>query len=490
MRHVQLCINGKWCDGDGTFTSFDPSTGANLAIVSKANDDDIRRAITAARGSLAAWRGRSIGERAAILERVVARLRKEYGEPGEPTTLKQLLRDEVGKRLAEADIEVVESSDMLEFFAQEGPQLLADKSLSLNKALWPSKRSHVRFEARGVVAVIKPWNYPLELPIWAIGPALLAGNTVIFKPSEHSSLVGAELVKFFLEAGVPNGVLNFLSGDETTGRSLVRAEGIDMVSFTGSRAAGQEISSECGQRLRRCALELSGNDPAIVLADVDIELASNGLLWGSFANAGQVCVRPKRILMDRAVAPKLIARLVEKTAALRPDVDFGPLISEHQLRAVDQQVAQAVREGAKLLAGGRRLPDRTGYFYEPTILVSVPQSSILMREECFGPVMPILEFDSLDQAIAMANAGDYGLGASIWSNDLQRARETADTIQAGMVWVNDVNVAFPQAPWGGVKQSGQGTELGEWGLYEFVSPKHINVEEGKSQRRDWWFPYS
>ena len=316
----------------------------------------------------------------------------------------------------------------------------------------------------------------LELPIWAIGPALLAGNTVIFKPSEHSSLVGAELVKFFLEAGVPNGVLNFLSGDETTGRSLVRAEGIDMVSFTGSRAAGQEISSECGQRLRRCALELSGNDPAIVLADVDIELASNGLLWGSFANAGQVCVRPKRILMDRAVAPKLIARLVEKTAALRPDVDFGPLISEHQLRAVDQQVAQAVREGAKLLAGGRRLPDRTGYFYEPTILVSVlPVVDLDARGECFGPVMPILEFDSLDQAIAMANAGDYGLGASIWSNDLQRARETADTIQAGMVWVNDVNVAFPQAPWGWCKSRVARGQSSESGVYTSLSHRNTST---------------
>ena len=348
---------------------------------------------------------------------------------------------------------------------------------------------YVIYEPVGVVAAIKPWNYPLELPIWALAAALIAGNTVVFKPSEHSSFVGLEIGKLFEEAGLPPGVLNILTGDGEVGKMLVRHEGIDMVTFTGSVSVGREIAEQCGKRLIKCSLELGGNDPAIVEPDVDLELAANGLVWGAFCNSGQVCVSANRVFVSQKIAEDLTKRIVQKTKALRVTTDFGPIVSAEQLVTIEEQVKDAVSKGATVLVGGQRLEHDGGFFYAPTVLTNVSSSMRLMTEECFGPILPIITVSNTKEAVELANLSTYGLGASVWTSDLVKGREIADKIESGMVWINDVNVAFPETPWGGIKCSGGGTDLSDWGLYEYVHRKHINVETSASTRRDWWYPY-
>lgn len=481
-----MLINGQWLAGSSAFPSLNPATAETIDQVPLATRGDVERAVEAARTASVAWRGLGVSGRANALTGALEALRSAYGDEGAATPLKELITREVGKRLPEADVEVTESADILEYFIGSAHTLLASETLTLDKTLWPNKASTVVYEPVGVVGVIKPWNYPLELPIWSIAPALLAGNTVVFKPSEDSSLVGIALARIFGDS-VPDGVINMVTGPAEVGRMLVEAD-VDMISFTGSIAAGTEIASHCGAKMRRCTMELGGNDAAIVLADADIELTSNGLTWGCFCNSGQVCVRPKRVFVHDSIAETLTEAVIRKTKLLRKDVDFGPLINEGQLEAVQRQVADAKRAGARVLCGGERL-SAEGYYFAPTIITDVDCSKGLMQEECFGPVMPIATFASNDDALRLANQGVYGLGGSVWTRDLARGRQIAEALECGMVWVNDVNVAFPQAPWGGRKSSGIGTELGKWGLHEYVIPKHISLDTSDEQRRAWWYPY-
>jgi acyl-CoA reductase-like NAD-dependent aldehyde dehydrogenase len=487
---VKMYIDGDWREGTSTFDARDPSTGTILGSVPQARSADIDSAVMSAKRALREWRSYGVDRRAAIVDMAATRLAELYGQQGEPTPLKQLITKEVGKRLPEADIEVIESSDMLKYFAGVAPSLLASKELQLDRELWPSKSSRVVFEPVGVTAVIKPWNYPLELPLWAIGAALVAGNTVVFKPSEHSSFVGAEIVKLFVGAGIPKGVLNLLTGDGEVGKQLVSHQDVSMVSFTGSAVVGREIAVTCAQKSRRYSLELGGNDAAIVLPDVDLELAANGLVWGAFCNSGQVCVGVKRVFAHVEIAEELTRLIAEKTEALREGVDYGPLISGVQLAKLREQVQSTIDAGAKVVCGANTADQNDGgFYYRPTVLADVPMSAPIMEHECFGPVLPIAAVDSVDEALRLANDSSYGLGASVWTSQLEEGERLADALDVGMVWVNDVNVAFPQAPWGGVKGSGPGIELSEWGILEFTNKKHVCVDLSNDVRREWWYPY-
>jgi acyl-CoA reductase-like NAD-dependent aldehyde dehydrogenase len=378
---------------------------------------------------------------------------------------------------------------MVSYFANKAPELLLPRKPLLNQELWATKQSEIVFEPLGVVGIIKPWNYPLELPFWAIAPALVTGNTVVFKPSEHSSFVGLEIGKFFEEAGLPAGVLNIITGDGSAGKILVQHDFVNMISFTGSVSTGREIAVECAKRLRKCSLELGGNDAAIIEADVDLELASNGLVWGAFCNSGQVCVKAKRIFINEEILDELTEKIVEKTNSLRSGIDYGPIVSEKQLKMIESKIKDAVSKGAKILTGGRRVDGINGYFFLPTVMTNLDMTMNLMNEECFGPVLPIISVKDTTDAIERANHSIYGLGGSVWTSNLEKGVKIAKSIQAGMVWVNDVNVAFPETPWGGIKNSGLGVELSEFGIYEFVQPKHINIEISSNTRRDWWYPY-
>ena len=483
-----LLIDGEWTNTEETFESINPATGDSIGTVDNAGEDDVEKAVEAARSSLDDWGQKSVEERAEVVGNAVDLLYEKYGEEGEQTELKQLIQTEVGRRFIEADIEVVETADMLNYYVEKSPEVLKSEELELNEELWPTKKSRVVYEPIGVVGVIKPWNYPLELPIWSIGAALMAGNTVVFKPSENSSFVGVELGKIFQEAGLLDGVLNVVTGDHNTGKALANAD-VDMISFTGSQRAGKDIAQKCGKDLKEYSLELGGNDPAVVAPDVDLELAANGLVWGGYCNIGQVCVRPKRVFIHDEIYDELVERILEKTQSLEKDRDFGPLISEDQLETVKEQVSRTLDQGATLLYGGNEIEDTEGYYFEPTILEDISPGMVIFENECFGPVMPLVRVNSIEEGVELGNSTEYGLGASIWTGERETGSELAEKFEAGMVWVNDVNVAFPQAPWGGIKSSGSGVELGRWGIEEYANIKHINIETSESDTRDWWFPY-
>jgi acyl-CoA reductase-like NAD-dependent aldehyde dehydrogenase len=485
---LSLYINGEWLASDAEFKSVNPSSGETLDSLSNASRSDVSAAVSAAVAAFPAWREVGVNRRSELLARVGELLSEAYGEAGQDTDLKAVIRRETGRRLDEADLEVQESADIVTWFADEGPRLLESEPISLDPELWPTKKSSVVYEPRGVVAIIKPWNYPIELAVWALAPALLAGNTVVFKPSEHSSLCAVELTKLFVRAGFPDGVVNLVTGDGDVGAALVAHQDVSYVAFTGGRATGRQIAEESARQLRPCSLELGGIDAAIVLDDADLELVAPGLVWGAFANAGQVCVRPKRVFAQAGIHDRLIDRVVEKTKALRRDIDFGPLISEEQRARVARQVDESIAAGARRLVGDGAVGEQ-GFFYEPTVLADVADSMPVFSEECFGPVLAISKIAVVDEGVERANASEAGLGASVWSTDLERAHQIALKLEAGMVWINDVNVAFPSAPWGGRKASGLGVELGRWGLQEMTNLKHVSREEGGSPTRDWWFPY-
>lgn len=491
MNQASVYINGEWVGGSSKHDVVSPVTGKVIGAIVYTEPSLIDEAVSTARAASPGWRSTSTNERCQILGRFADLLMREYSEANEPTRLKSLISDEMGKRFPEADIEVVESADMVRYFADHAEELLQPQEVTIESELWVSKRSSLRFDPHGVVAVIKPWNYPLELPLWSIAPALAAGNTVVFKPSELSGLIGLEIARLFEEAGLPAGVLNVVTGDAGTGSYLTRHPGIDMIGFTGSRSTGIKVATAAATNITPVSLELGGNDAALVLEDADLELATNGIAWGGVCNSGQVCVGVKRVFVHESISKDFESLLVEKVANLKPGVDYGPIISEQQLRKLEKQVSETVREGATNLLGGTRLPEAGTLYYAPTVLSGVRRDMTISLEECFGPVIPITSYEGPDQtAVDLANESSYGLGTSIWTSDIQRGAEVATHIETGMVWVNDVNVAIAEGPWGGRKDSGYGVELSPWGLYKYTILKHVNVETSKEARRDWWYPYS
>lgn len=490
MRTGQLFINGEWTDSKISFEQLSPSTKNVFGTVCDANNDEVNLAVEAASSALPLWSSLSVSQRADIVKKAVDILIEMYGEEGEETPLKLLISDETGKRLPEADIEVIESSDMLAYYADHGARLLTPKEPSLNQELWATKKSIIEYEPVGVVGIIKAWNYPLEIPVWSLAPSLISGNTVVFKPSEHSSFVGLEIGKIFEKAGLPKGVLNIVTGGAKTGEYLVENKKVNMIDFTGSVETGKKIAVACASSLKKCNLELGGNDAAIVCDDADLELAANGLVWGAFCNSGQVCVGVKRAFVNENILNSILKSIVNKTNALTPCVDYGPIISEQQIIKIESFVSDAVNKGAKILSGGKRLKSESGYYYLPTVLTGITSDMKIMKEECFGPLLPIISVKNSVEAVTLANDSFYGLGASIWTSNKKNGLNLARKIQSGMVWINDVNVAFPEAPWGGVKSSGIGIALSDQAIYEYVEYKHISIEESDDNRRIWWYPYS
>lgn len=482
-------IAGKWIEGRKFVSIVSPHTGRPVGEMAVGGVEEVALAVDAARAALPGWRALSVRERRDYLQKLSEQLKLGYGEEGQSTPLKRLIMDAVGKPLPEADIEVIESASFIDYFASIADEILAPRDIQLNKDLWPTKRSTVLFEPVGVVGIIKPWNYPLEMPVWSLAPTLLAGNTVVLKPSEKSPSIGEAIAQMIELADFPPGVVNVVAGNKSTGRFLVTNPGTSMIAFTGSVTAGREIAETCGRLLKRASLELGGNDAAIVLSDVDLDLAANGLTWGAFCNAGQVCVGVKRVIVVKSIANQLIQKLTARAKELRLGTDVGPLVDREQLDAVAKMVDLAIAEGAKLEYGGRRVEGLEGFYFHPTILTGLQPTALLLMEECFGPVMPIIVVDDAAAAVVEANRSNYGLGASVWTTDILTAEALAKELRVGMVWINDVNVAFAEAPWGGTRDSGIGFELSPEVLLEFATRKHLNVETSSDTKRFWWYPY-
>lgn len=486
-KKVSHLIGGKQVDGGDARTNNRPSDGSVFSEAPMGQQPEVTLAVKAARQSLPAWRDAPIAKRVECVRSLVALLRDAYGEEGEMTVLKRAVSEEVGKPLPEADLEVLECGDFIEYYCDVAEGTLVGKTLEINKELWPSKTSKLVYEPHGVVAIIKPWNYPIEMIAWTLGPAILAGNTVVIKPSEKSPVSAYEFAKLVQQSDIPSGVVNFLFGDRETGKMLASHPDVDMVSFTGSVPAGRNIAASAGKQIKAMCLELGGNDCALVDRDADLDLVSSGIVWGAFCNAGQVCVGIKKAYIHEEIYEELKSLVVEKTKRLREGEDYGPIVDEEQLGRFERFVEQSRNDGNDVLAGGKR--GSSGYYFEPTIMEVTNEASVTLGEECFGPLLPLIKVESMRIAVEAANSSSYGLGASVWGRDLKRAEEIGRQLEVGMVWINDVNVAFPEAPWGGRKNSGIGFELSSEALLEYCVRKHISIETGDDKDRIWWYPY-
>jgi betaine-aldehyde dehydrogenase len=466
------------------FEVINPATEEVIDTVPAGNAEDVAKAVAAANAAFKSWRKLGSLDRKDMLREIAHKLRNRTEE------LAKLITLEGGKPLIENRDEVEWVASCFEYYSEIG----RDQMGRVVAPVFEHQMSLVVKEPFGTVAAIVPWNYPLLLMAWKVAPALAAGNTVVIKPSELTPLSTIFLAEIFDH--LPTGVVNILTGfGKECGEPLVTAKGVDVIAFTGSVETGRHIATLAAQQLKKVHLELGGNDPFIVCEDVDVDTAVRGAAWTAFLNAGQVCTSAERFYVLEPIAKKFIEGFVEHAKTLRignpmgPDVDMGPLASDMQRQKVENRLALAKKQGARILCGGKR-PEKfsKGYFYEPTVVTDVSPEMELMRSETFGPVAPIQVVKNIEEAIELANSSEYGLGASILTNDLEKALTAAENVKAGTFWINDPLTDNDAAPFGGMRLSGHGRELGIEGLDDFREAKHILIDY-KLEKKRYWFPY-
>jgi acyl-CoA reductase-like NAD-dependent aldehyde dehydrogenase len=446
--------------------------------------------VAAARSASGPWAALSFRQRGELLLRARAELLKR-GE-----RVARLIEQEQGKPAAEAyAVEIFPALESLKHAAQEAEEELRDEPAESPVLLFAQKESRITHVPYGVVLVITPWNYPFFLSLSGIASALAAGNTVVLKPAPSTTMVGLEIGSLFHDAGFPEGVVNVVAIDDALAPSLVEDPRVGKVLFIGSAATGKRVMVSAAKNLTPVLLELGGKDAAVVCRDADLDQAARGIVWGAFVNAGQTCVSVERVYVEEAVADAFIERVVGETRRLKvgdpavAEVDVGPMTMDRQRQVVEEHVADAVLKGARVLVGGARLPG-PGYFYPPTVLVDVDHTMRIMREETFGPVLPITRVPSLDEAIRLANDSDYGLTASGWTRDPATARLLQERLSAGVVSINDCvsSLGDPAAPYGGFRRSGIGRSHGGQGLREMAQVKYVSFDRSRRPLL-WWYPY-
>jgi succinate-semialdehyde dehydrogenase/glutarate-semialdehyde dehydrogenase len=475
----------------GKVASVNPATGEILREFESASESQVQAAVARARASQVAWAEIGVRKRIAVLREFQRRLVEKKSEIADAITR------EAGKPIAEAlTTEVLVVLDAARFLIDNAYRLLADEPVPHGNLATKLKRGRLMREPHGVVGIISPWNYPFSIPATETLAALVAGNAVVLKPSEFTSLVALELQSLLHAAGVPPDVFQVVVGDGATGAALLHSP-VDKLVFTGSVATGKRIAAAAAERLLPVVLELGGKDPMIVFEDADVDVASSAAVWGAFVNAGQACLSVERCYVHRSLYEPFLKACVEKTQRLRVghgmdrDTDVGPMIHERQLQLVEAQVQDAKARGARVLAGGSRIPELGKNFYHPTVLADVTHEMRIMREETFGPVLPLMAFDSDDEAVRLANDSEYGLAASVWTRDPARGESLARRIHAGTVMVNDVISCFgiSEAPHGGVKASGLGRTHGRFGLEEMVRVKYLDTDRMPGMKKVWWYGY-
>lgn len=479
---------------------FDPASSRMIARMAIATPLEVEEAVQDARRAFEAWRRLSVEERCERVKTAGDILMEHRQE------LLDLLVAETGKAIVDAQAELLNLFETLRYYTSNGPDFLRDKRLSLH--LLKNKRARVEYMPMGVVVNISPWNFPLDLSLTPAIPALVAGNAVLIKPSEHTPLTVFRAVELMNQTGLPDGLLQTVIGRGEVGQFL--GDHADAITFTGSVATGRKVAARAAERLIPCTLELGGKDPAIVLEDADIERAANGVVWGAFFNSGQVCMSVERVFVHEAVYEQFVERVVELTGELRqgvPDdhsVDIGAMIDPHQIEIIEAQLREATEQGARVVTGGNRVqlesqtnhhPGHTpmiGDFFAPTVLVDVDPSMKVMREETFGPVLPIMKVRSAFEAVKLANDSPFGLNASVWGREITRARQIASQIEAGQVCINDVIVSYAaiEVPYGGVKNSGVGRRKGAAEIYKFVEQKTVLEDILNLKKEPYWYPYS
>jgi len=474
-----------------TVASVNPASGEVLREFARAGEKEVHAAVVRSRAVQTQWCEVSLRKRVEIL-REFRRLLCER-----KSDVARLITREAGKPYVEALLtEVMVVLDAARFLIDNAYNLLRDEPVDHGNLAMKTKVGRIVREPYGVIGIISPWNYPFSIPATEAMAALVAGNAVVLKPSEFTSLVALELASVLHAAGVPKDVFQVVSGDGATGTTLIGSD-IDKLIFTGSVATGKRIAQAAAARLLPVVLELGGKDPMIVLDDADVEVASSGAVWGAFVNAGQACLSVERCYVHRRLYDAFVAACARKAKQLRvgdgmnPEIDIGPLIHERELRNVEAHVEDAVSRGARVLTGGTRLPDLGVNFYAPTVLADVNHEMRIMREETFGPVLPITAFDTDDEAVRLANDSEYGLAASVWTRDRARGEALARRIHTGTVMVNDTVSCFgiSEAPHGGVKASGIGRTHGRFGLEEMVRIKYIDSDRLPGVKKVWWYGY-
>ncbi len=431
------------------------------------------------------WAQLPLTDRARYLERA-AQVVIDEGD-----AIRDLIVHEQGKPRNEAfSMEVLPSIDALHWIANAGPEILSDERLPINQLYLRGKSAAIAYEPLGVVAVISPWNYPWSIPLGQIALALMAGNGVVLKPASLTPLIGDRIAKAFTRAGLPEGLLRVVHGPGT-GEALVKTS-VAKVFFTGSVPVGRAVGESCARGLKGSVLELGGKDAMVVLPDAELDHAAAGAVWAGFANAGQSCAGIERIYVMDEISESFIDKVVQRARALRVgnplgwETEVGPMTSREQFEHVGQLVDDALAGGAELLCGG----PMDGTLYAPAVMTGVSHEMRIMREEIFGPVLPVMTVHSEEQAVALANDSPFGLGASVWTRDREKGERFAAELQAGMVWINDhmFSHAACQCPWGGIKESGLGRTHSKFGLYECVNVK-LRAWEPSAIRDAWWHPY-
>jgi len=488
MKIYQNYVGGKWAASSSgkTFEDRNPARWEEIiGTFPRSTPQDVDRAVSAAKEAFESWRLVPAPRRGDIVRKAgdIMSARKE--------DIAREMTREMGKVVEEARGDVQEGIDTAYYAASEGRRLFG--------VIAPSELSNkfnmaVRVPV-GICGLITPWNFPMAIPTWKIFPALVSGNTVIFKPAEDTPATATTLVEILIEAGVPEGVLNLVHGfGIEAGAALVEHAGVDLISFTGSTEVGRKIAEVCGRTGKRVALEMGGKNAQIVMEDADLELALEGILWGAFGTTGQRCTATSRLIVHEGVYNKFISMVVEKSKTLRigdgldENSDVGPLINEQQLQTVQKYVEIGRQEGAKVLLGGVRDDSgecRKGYFFKPTILSDVIPGMRVEKEEIFGPVLAIIKVRSLDEAIQVANDTQYGLSSSIYTKDINKAFQAIRDLRAGITYVNAPTIgAEAHMPFGGVKGTGNGHREGGWTVFDiFTEWKAVYVDySGKLQR--------
>ncbi len=465
-----------------------PATLERIDEIEVQTAADVRAAVERARKKQPEWAALKIEERGRILARAIPVLLQRQEE-----FLDVIVR-ETGKPRAEAlAVEILAACDAIQFYAKRAPRILAERTVPMH--LMKTKKLRISYRPLGVVGIITPWNFPFMLALNPTVQALMAGNAVVLKPSEVTPFSALLIQDLLRQARLPDELFQVVLGDGETGAALVES-GVHKISFTGSVRTGRKVGEACGRNLIPFTLELGGKDPMIVCADADLERAANGAVYGAFSNAGQVCVSTERVYVVEEVADAFTKLVIEKTAALRQgaqgEFEVGPMIWPTQLDVVERHVNEARARGAKVRTGGRRNPDLEGLFYEPTVLTDVSQDMAVMREETFGPVLPILRVRDEDEALRLANDSPYGLNANVWTRDKRKGERLAKAVQSGSVVVNDCMLTYgaTESPFGGVKESGIGQVNGEIGLRSYCHAQSILIDRFGAKSEFLWYPYS
>ena len=471
---TKLYINGKWMEGSlKPKVVFNPATGEELIAVEQGGAKETEQAIAAAKKSFPLWSGMELKERVKILHRIGDLIEENIDRLALIMTLEQ------GKPLAESKVEIQTNIDNMHWNAEEARRVYGETIPAPNNYKYEVKKQPV-----GVVGAITPWNFPSNMIVRKIAPAIAAGCTVVLKPASSTPLSAIAIFELFKEAGLPDGVANLVMGPASEiGKTLTASEDVRKLTFTGSTAVGQELYKQSGDTLKKISLELGGHAPFIVFADAPIEETVESLVKMKFRNNGQACTSPNRIFIEESIKESFTKALQEAVSQVTvgnglDGVTVGPLINEEARKTIDEQIADAKEKGADVLLGGERLTEgdyQKGFFYQPTILDGVTNKMNIFYEETFGPVIPLITFKSEEQVIKMANDSHFGLASYLFTKDLRLAEKVSRALQYGMVGINNTGISQPEAPFGGVKYSGLGRENGHFGIEEFMEIKFVNT---------------